>query len=490
MLISDFKKVSKQTFIYGLGGVLGRLFTLISAPILTRIFSPADYGQISLVQITLGLAIIFAGFNISSGFTYYYYFHEKQKTKKNVLTSGILAIIVLGFIVGLILFCSAEYINFLINIGHEAGNIIDISKYIKIGSLGVFTGILKTSFQTILRIKEKPIKYIIAEITTLMASFFFTLLFVIGLGFGIKGIFWGSVGGSTFGMLISLFFCRKYLGNNFSFALLGPILIYALPQMPAGIISWFQSQTGRIFINYYSTLDDQGLYSISFTISAVILLVTNSFRLAYDPYSLSIMKRKDAKFTYAKIFSIYVFIFSILVALISSFAKPILIIFTPPEYYPAYKMIFWLGAGGFILGANNILGIGINITKRTKFISYAQLITFLSVIIFSFLLVPYYGALGASLAYFIGSLFQSCSYYIFAQKLYPIPYSYSRFIFTLFSLILFGALNIYLVDEMNFFSSFLIGIFTLFASSIFSFYISLKNSERRLILKRSFDIFA
>ena len=31
MKTSDFKKISQNTLIYGLGGVFGRLFTLISA---------------------------------------------------------------------------------------------------------------------------------------------------------------------------------------------------------------------------------------------------------------------------------------------------------------------------------------------------------------------------------------------------------------------------------------------------------------------------
>ena len=476
MKTSDFKKISQNTLIYGLGGVFGRLFTLISAPILTRIFSPSDYGIISLVQISLGLAVIFAGLNINSGVTFYYFKYEKSTMKKNLLSSGILIISSFGILITILLYNYSNSINILLNLGNQTSSQIDISDYIKIGSFGVFSGILKTSLQTILRIKDEPKKYIAVEILTLISTFFITIFLVIKLNLGIEGIFWGSTFGSFFGMILSFYFCKHYLGSNFSISFLGPILLYALPQFPGCIVNWIQSQTGRLFINYYSNLNEQGLYSIAFTISAIILLVTNSFRLAFDPYALSIMKKEDAKSSYSKIFSIYILIFGSFVALISSFAKPIILIITPSDYYSSYSLIFWLVAGGFLYGISNIISIGICITTKTKFLSYAQIITFISIIILSFLLVPKYGALGASIAYFIAAFVESYSKYIFAQKLYPIEYPFLKFVITIFSLITIESLNIFLVRDMSFINSSLIGIFSFSIILTILYFLFIQNS--------------
>ena len=74
-------------------------------------------------------------------------------------------------------------------------------------------------------------------------------------------------------------------------------------------------------------------------------------------------------------------------------------ILTPPEYHSAYHIVIWLLAGSFLMGANNILEWNFWITKKTKYTSYAQLITFVAVVIFSFLFVPYYGAVGAAVLF-------------------------------------------------------------------------------------------
>ena len=111
----EIKTLAKQSLIYGVSSGIGRLLSLISAPILTRIFNPSEYGIISLVQIALGLAIIFAGFNIGSGVTFYYFYYDDHKLKKNVLSSGFVTIVSLGFLIASALFLFADQINSIFN---------------------------------------------------------------------------------------------------------------------------------------------------------------------------------------------------------------------------------------------------------------------------------------------------------------------------------------------------------------------------------------
>ena len=197
------------------------------------------------------------------------------------------------------------------------------------------------------------------------------------------------------------------------------------------------------------------------------------------------MNKVNAKSSYSSIFSIYILIFGSFVALISSFAKPLILVITPSEYYSAYNLVFWLAAGGFLYGISNILSIGICITTKTKFLSYAQIITFISVIILSFLLVPKYGALGASIAYFCAAFVESYTKYIFAQKLYPIQYPFSKYVITICSLITIESLNIFLVRDMNLINSSIIGIFSFSIISIILYFLFIKTSlEAKRFLKR------
>ena len=229
-----------------------------------------------------------------------------------------------------------------------------------------------------------------------------------------------------FGDVAGFVFYKGQIGTSFSIALLVPMLFYAIPQFPGVVVNWMQSQAGRLFINYYTTVEQQGLYSIAFSLGSIVFMFTTAFRLAYDPYSLSIMKRHDAKTTYAMFYSIYSFLGFVVLGGVVGFAKPALMVLTPPEYHAAHIMVFWIVGAAFLMGANNIMATGIWITRRTAFTSYAQICTFFTAIPASFILVPVFQAAGAAMAYMLGALVQSIAYYIFAQRLYRIPYRYWR----------------------------------------------------------------
>jgi len=470
--------LARQSAVYSVSTVVGRFLSLITAPLLTRIFSLSEYGIISIVQVALGMAVVLAGLNLGSGVTYYYYHHDNPDVRRNVLTSGFFVIVSLAFVVAVVLFHSAGSVNYLLNIRQYEGQEVDVASFLKIGSLGVFFGIVQTSMQNILRIKQQPKKYVAVELVSLLTTFALTIFLVVVEKTGLNGVFWATVGGSFCGMMVAIYFCRYSFSRVISISLLGSILAYALPSVPGVLINWVQSQTSRVFINYYSGLAEQGLYSIALMIGGVILFVGVAFRLAYDPYSLSIMKREDAKHTYAKVYSFYAFLFGVLLALISSFSKPILMIITPTEYHGANTMVIWLLAAGFLMGANNLLSVGVWITRRTEFTSYAQLVTFFAVVISSFLLVPLLGALGAAIAYFLGALAQSVAYFKFGQRLYQIRYAYREVHIMLLLLIIVGCITGQAVSDMNLLNSILVALPSFAISACIAFYIPLNASSR------------
>ena len=480
-MLSDLAKLGRQSMVYGLSTAIGRLVSLITAPILTRIFEPSDYGIIALVQLAITLAVIFAGMNLGSGLTYYYFHYDDDATRKKIVSTGFLIIILTALFISFLLYAFAPQINMLFNLRTTSDIHTEITHYLKVASLSMFFGLVMTATQSILRILEKPERYFLVELIALCSNLFLVILFVVWMRIGVVGVFWGGVGGSFFGMLLGLFFVRDKLGRHFSLALLAPMLLYAMPQLPGVLVNWIQSQAGRLFINYYTTLEQQGLYSIAFALGSIVFIFTMAFRLAYDPYSLSIMKRDDAKPTYAMFYSIYSFLAFVVLGGAVGFAKPALMVLTPPEYHAAHVMVFWIVGAAFLMGSNNILGTGIWITRRTAFTSYAQLCTFFTIIPTSFILVPKYQAVGAAMAYLLGALVQSIAYYTFAQRLYHIPYRYWR-IHAFFGLsILIGWLQVLIVDDKSFLTSIFYGFVTFILISVPAYFIAFDKATRRHI---------
>ena len=158
-------------------------------------------------------------------------------------------------------------------------------------------------------------------------------------------------------------------------------------------------------------------------------------------------------------------------------------VLTPLSYHTAHFMVFWIAGAGFLMGANNIMGTGIWVMRRTIFTSYAQIFTFLTVIPASYVLIPKYGAVGAAIAYFLGTTSQSVAFYIFAQRLYRIPYRYwSIHIMLGLTLLLAWAHSQFVKDETVVFS-FLYGCVTFIAISVLAYLLSFDRDTRSKIYK-------
>ena len=173
-------------------------------------------------------------------------------------------------------------------------------------------------------------------------------------------------------------------------------------------------------------MEQQGLYSIALQISSAFVLFTTAFRMAWDPLALSIMREERAPEVYARMYTGYVVGMGVLSGCLALFAKPVLIVLTPAAYHTAFSLVFILNYAFLMQMANNILGIGIAVSARTKYISYAQTVAFTTNTVLNFALIAWWHAAGAAWALAAGVVAQSIAYYYFAQRLYPIPYQYKR----------------------------------------------------------------
>lgn len=420
----DLKSLSKDSVIYGISSAIGRMVHVLLAPILTRIFAPQDYGIISLIQVAISFFVIVAGANIISGMFHYYYRFDEEEKRRQTLGTGIIVISLFALVTSGGLYIFSSEIASLLENRADANTEYDLSAYLRIASIGLFFSLISSLFQSILRLAREPFKFLLVEAVRISAHFAAVILFVIIMNKGIEGVFWAGVFAPFVALGFGLFFIKKRIDWVVSLPILGLVLAYCIPQIPGVLVNWAQSQLGRVFLNFYVPLTDLGLYSIAFTVSSIFLLFITAFRMAFDPYALSIMKNEDAPRFYARFHLLYGVAFGCLFAVVNAFARPLLMLLTPPSYHDAYDLVIFFLIGHFYMGINNILGIGISISRKTIFISYAQFFSFIVFIASNFLLVPYYGSKGAAVAFMCGTITQTFAYYVFAQKLWPAPYRF------------------------------------------------------------------
>lgn len=421
------KRLAKESAIYGISTAMGRFVYLLLAPILTRIFTPEDYGVIALIQLAIGFATIFGGLNISSGIGYHFFKADKEEDKEKVFAGGFwVSMAIACLISGAFAFFAPQIVN-LLQIRKE-GPILghDLALYMQVGSLGMFFGIMQTCLASMLRFLGKPYHYVVVQLSHILPMLIATLVFVTVFETGVLGVFLGGVVGATCGFCVAFLMLAGRLFRAPAKVVLLAVLFYALPQTPATILNWGQTQIGRYCINLFLSLREQGIYSVGFAIASSLIMVTTAFRLAYDPFALSVMKKPEAPLIYAKTYKLYVCVFGVILSFLAALGQPLVQIIFPISYLDAHRLIPLLATGFFYLGASNILATGIWVSGRPVFTSYAQGLAFILLVPANLFLVPAIGVLGGAVAFLVGNLAYNLFVYRFAQKLFPVPYSYWR----------------------------------------------------------------
>ena len=483
--IQQIKGLGKDTVIYGLGNALGQLIGVVTAPILTRIFVPADYGVIALLQTAIGLLVVIIGFNLNSGIYFYYFEYEEPYKKRVILSTSFFFYLAAGLLLGIMIWTGAPFLKDILISKQMSEELVhyDYVKYIQILSIGVFFSIMDTNFRSLLQMRRQAYKYMALNILQVVSNLILIILLVVYWEWGIEGALWSGVISSMLVASVGFLMVMRYYVLNFSITLMKLFLSYSLPQFPAVFLNWGLLQLNVFFINYYALLADQGYYAIAWKVASVFLLFTTAFRLAWSPFALSIKKEEHAKQTYSQAYTLHVIVFGLLGAFIALFAKPILLILTPEDYHVAYSIVFILTIGFLYQSNNNILGLGIALSKKTKYISYAQVVSFSANIGLNFLLTPVFGAWGAAMAFTGGMIVQSFSYYYFAQRVYHIPYPFWRLQKFCLMLLLVVALEAYLVHSLDFiYSTLMIVPFTVILGML-AWKMGLTHDERTQILK-------
>ena len=165
------------------------------------------------------------------------------------------------------------------------------------------------------------------------------------------------------------------------------------------------------------------------------------------------------------------------------FSKLALNIIAPITYQPAYSIVILIIFSYIILGVNPLLQIGIGISKKTKYVSYAQAIVFFITVFCYLTLIPKFGAWGAGAALLIGSITQSICFVTFSNKVYKIEFPLiSNFIFLL-SIFSLGIIHVLMIEDINFTYNAISSFIAYCLVILYTWIFWLKKEDKEILLK-------
>ncbi|HUX59155.1 MAG TPA: polysaccharide biosynthesis C-terminal domain-containing protein [Bacteroidales bacterium] len=426
-MIEIFKKITKNTFIYSIGQIAPKLVGLILLPFFTdpSYLSAGDYGKLSMLEATSMFLISMFGFGLNYALERWYWDKEYINKRKSIIFTLIVAtIFITGVVWGFLSFFSNN-ISMLLT-GRE--DWVSLIKLLFICS-AIESLILIPS--TLLRLQEKPLFFVSANIIRFFLYLILTFVFLISMKRGLEGIYEArllSLAGVMLVLAIPLF---KNISFHFEWKALKDMIYFRLPLVLSTLSYVIFNITDRFSLRFLSTgnFQDVGVYSLGFTLTnSVKVVVISAIWLSVRPMIYSKMHEEGNRRFYSKLMKYMIFVITSLLLSISLFGQEIISLLTRNSLFGTSYFIVPIISLAIIFDTLKDISqsIGLIITKKTGTIAITMVIATILNILLNIVLIPFLNIYGAALSTVISQFFFFVVIYRYSQKQYPIKYEIRR----------------------------------------------------------------
>ncbi len=473
--MNRLKQISKDSLIYGLGGAVGKGISFFLLPIYTRVFTPADYGNIEMMSIVVSLLTAFLSLGLDSAQSFYFYEQRTngKEAQKTLITSIFQWRIIWGGAVVIMATLGAPLIN-----AFFFGNKLELIGF-AISFAGAFFGVIMNQSMEIFRLKYQAWSFMILTICNTVFASGLVLIFVLTFHQGIIGFFLGSsISGLIVG-IIGWILAREYLDFSGLKTKWWPRLIrFGLPLLPAELGFFAMNTSDRWFVRHFHGEDALGIFSVGAKFALLLAFVIDMFRKAWWPVAMDSMHSNDGPETFRTIARLYMGVGAAAIVYLT-FLSPLLVnALTSVSFHSSYGIVGVMAWQSLFYGFYMIGSAGIWKAEKTYLTSILMGITGVLNVILNFLWVPQYGGMGAALANSISYFVWIMVSLIISEKYWPINLPIKMLLFQ----IIIGALAVYYLNN-NQHSSLIAAIFAHFVVLILLLS-AINNKSKKMIFDK------
>ncbi|MBK5720164.1 polysaccharide biosynthesis protein [Dysgonomonas sp. Marseille-P4677] len=433
---SGMKSLAKDTAIYGLSSIVGRLLNYCLVPLHVYIFTnPSEYGQVNYILGFTALFFVLLTYGMETSF--FRFMNKQDENSDKVYSTSLISLGTTSLL--FILFC----FSFIGPIS-EWMQYTDHREHIMIMAIVVALDAFMVIPFAYLRYQKRPIRFATLKLAFIFFNILFNVLFLVVCPWlsksypdfilnkfyhqdiGIGYIFLANLI-STLAVLIMLIpNTMKNLKFQFDPALLRRILKYSFPLLILGLAGVINQAVAQLtypflFDSKEEAFNQLGIYSACIKITVIITMFTQAFRYAYEPFFFSKNKNDGNTKAYADAMKFFI-IFALLVFLGVMFYLDIIKYIISENYTVGIVIVPIAMMGEILFGVYFNLSVWYKLTDKTKYGAYFSILGCIIQVAMNIILVPIYGYIASAWATFICNLILVLISYSIGQKYFPIKY--------------------------------------------------------------------
>jgi O-antigen/teichoic acid export membrane protein len=292
-----------------------------------------------------------------------------------------------------------------------------------------------------LRCKHRPMKFATLKVLNITFNIILNLLYLVILPyfkFNLFGIYDANFSLDVVWIFYINIFCSvatmlmlgkelTALKNPFDWATCKRMLSYTWPLLVMGLAGQLNQCASQIIFPYVfdgtaaEARTQLGIYGACIKIAMIMVMITQAFRYAYEPFVFGKSKDKDNKETYAKAMKFYI-IFTLLAFLCVMGYMDILRHIVGRSYWEGLEIVPIVMAAEIMFGIFFNLSFWYKLTDRTIWGAYFSGIGAVVLIAMDILMIPRFSYWACAWAGFVSYAVSMILSYISGQKYYPINY--------------------------------------------------------------------
>lgn len=448
-----YKKLFKQTAIYGLATVLPRMLSFLLVRLYTGILPTAEYGEVSIVLSWMVFFNVILSYGMETAF---FRFYNSETDKQNVVATSTITLFWSSIV---FLFGALIFRNDLANFANIDVQYITYSIWILVLDALVIVPFSK------LRANQRPMMYAAIKIGNVIVNLALNVFFLLFLpqiadqnpnsflgnlyieNYEIAYIFVSNLVASliTFAVLSPNYL---YLNRKFDKLLWKKMMHYGLPILVAGLAFAINEHFDKILLGHLLpeniAKSEVGAYSACYKLGLFMVLFATAFRLGIEPFFFSHSGNENATQTYAVITKYFVIMGSLILLGVIVFADVLkVLLLDDKSYWEAMKVVPLIILANFCLGIYNNLSVWYKLTDKTKIGAYISIIGALLTLMLNYILIPKYSYYGSAIATIVAYGSMMMISFFLGNKYYPIPYDMNKIGSYLGLSILFSIISFY-----------------------------------------------
>ncbi|GAP73424.1 oligosaccharide flippase family protein [Candidatus Symbiothrix dinenymphae] len=430
--MAQTKSLLKDSVIYGGSSILQKMMTWLMTTLLTNTLSPTEFGIFNHVYAYAVLMLVLLTFGLETGCFRF----ANQKDKYNPSTVFSTALMMVMAFTAVFLFI---FLFFLPDIRPYVWKDLIPSTYLRLLFVFVSMDVVSAIPFAYLRYKKRPIKFAALKILNVVLYVLFCIFFLVVCPW-LQTHYPALVTWYDKSFNVGYVLIANLLATGIETACLLPefisirfrfdrqtakkLFVYSFPLMLMGVAGMSNLVADKIIYPFIpkTNISELGIYSACFKIAQIMMMFTQAFRYAYDPFVFEKSNDAKAKEHYSKIMTWFV-ICGLLIFLVVTFYLDIIKYFIGPDFWSGLDIVPLILLGELFFAIYYNLSLWYKLTDKTYWGTTLAIITCLLVVVINIVFVPIYSYRACAWAALIANGVTMLLSYFLGQKYYPIHYN-------------------------------------------------------------------